>query len=178
MGMYQPPVGTTWQWQLQGTIDTSYDVEVYDIDLYDTPQATIDLLHSQGKKVICYYSAGTYEPWRDDAGDFPQSVIGNGLEWYPDEKWLDIRQISVLEPIMRQRTALAAQKNCDGVEPDNVDGFINNSGFPISYQDQLNYNTMIANIAHEENLSVGLKNDLEHVADLVDIFVFESHCIH
>ena len=36
---YRPMVETTWQWQLQpnadGGINTTYDVEIYDIDLFD-----------------------------------------------------------------------------------------------------------------------------------------------
>ena len=32
--------GSSWQWQLSGTIDTSYDVSVYDVDLFDAPEGT------------------------------------------------------------------------------------------------------------------------------------------
>ena len=28
---YQPTLGTTWHWQLQGPLNTDYQVEVYDI---------------------------------------------------------------------------------------------------------------------------------------------------
>lgn len=41
---------------------------------------------------------------------------------------------------MQARLDLAVQKGCDGVEPDNVDGYQNNSGFPLTAQDQLAYN--------------------------------------
>src|SRR5262245_15557289 len=56
--VWAPHPGTSWQWQLQGTIDTSYNVEMYDIDLFDVPQSTIDGLHAAGRRVICYFSAG------------------------------------------------------------------------------------------------------------------------
>jgi len=56
----------TWQWQLQGKINQSYNVDVYDVDLFDTPTSTIRSLQRKGIKVICYFSAGTYEGWRDD----------------------------------------------------------------------------------------------------------------
>ena len=164
--IWNPAPGTSWQWQLTGEIDTSFDVRMYDIDLFDTPQATIDALHAQGRIVICYFSAGSFEEWRPDAGDFPASVLGQTLAGWPDEKWLDIREIDTLAPIMSARLDLAVEKNCDGVEPDNVDGYTNNSGFALNYDDQLAYNLWLAEQAHARHLSIGLKNDLNQVADL------------
>lgn len=38
---------------------------------------------------------------------------------------------------MTNRTILAKTKNCDGLEPDNVDGFQNPTGFPLTYTDQI-----------------------------------------
>jgi hypothetical protein len=58
-------------------------------------------------------------------------------------------------------------KGFDGVEPDNIDGYTNDTGFPLTYQDQLDYNIWLANEAHERGLSIGLKNDPEQVADLL-----------
>jgi len=168
-GIWQPTPGTSWQWQLTGTIDTSYDVDMYDIDLFEAPQSVIDALHADGRVVICYFSAGSWEDWRPDAGDFPGAVLGDGNGW-PGEKWLDIRQLDVLGPIMEARLDLAVQKNCDGVEPDNVDGYANDSGFPLTYQDQLTFNLWLADAAHARGLSIGLKNDLDQVPDLVDAY--------
>jgi hypothetical protein len=167
---WQPEPGTSWQWQLSGTIVTTYAVQMYDIDLFDVPQATIDELHGDGRIVICYFSAGSWENWRDDAGDFPTSVIGNPLDGWPGEKWLDISQINLLAPIMTARLDLAASKQCDGVEPDNVDGYANSTGFPLTGQDQYNYNIWLAQQAHQRNLSIGLKNDLDQIPQLVSHF--------
>ncbi len=167
---WQPLPGTSWQWQLTGEIDTSIDVEMYNVDLFDTPQNIIDQLHYDGRTVICYFSAGSWENWRDDQSSFPESVLGNTLDGWPDEKWLDIRQTNIIMPIMEARLDLAAQKGCDGVEPDNVDGYINNSGFPLTYQDQIDYNILIADTAHSRGLSVGLKNNLDQIDDLVSYF--------
>lgn len=168
--IWQPAPGTSWQWQLSGNIDTSIDAQMYDIDLFDTPQAVIDELHGNGRTVICYFSAGSWEDWRDDAADFPPSVLGSPLEGWPGEKWLDIRQIDVLAPIMGVRLDTAVSKQCDGVEPDNVDGYNNNTGFPLTSQDQLAYNRWLAVEAHARGLSIGLKNDLDQIPDLVDQF--------
>ncbi len=161
----------TWQWQLTGSINTSYDVDVYDIDLETSSKELIEKLHKDGKKVICYFSGGSYEDYRDDKDLFPKEVLGKTLDGWPDEKWLDIRS-EKLKPIMKARLDLAKEKNCDGVEPDNMDGYTNKTGFALSYSDQIKYNTFIANEAHKRLLSVGLKNDLDQINDLVDVFDF------
>ena len=170
-GWYQPTAGTTWQWQLSGTVNTEYDVTVYDIDLFDNSAQTITSLLGEGRRVICYFSAGTYEDFRDDSGQFPGDVLGNPLDDFPDERWLDIRSEEVFE-IMLERLDVAVEKGCDGVEPDNVDGFANDSGFDLSADDQLLFNARIANAAHDRGLSVGLKNDLDQVAVLLTYFDF------
>jgi hypothetical protein len=162
--------GTSWQWQLSGELDTSVDAQMYDIDLFDAPQAIIDELHVKGRIVICYFSAGSWEDWRSDADQFPTAVLGKTLDGWPDEKWLDIRQLDALGPLMQARLDLAVRKRCDGVEPDNVDAYTNDSGFPLTYQDQLTYNIWLAEQAHARGLSVGLKNDLDQVQALVSHF--------
>lgn len=169
--MWLPKPGITWQWQLQGEIDTTVVADAFDIDLFDTDQAVIDELHNQGKKVICYMSAGSWENWRADAASFPDSVKGRANGW-PGEAWLDVRALDVLLPIMSARFDLAVSKNCDAIEPDNIDGYTNRSGFPLSYNDQLVYNMALAEMAHERGLSIALKNDLSQIVDLVDHFDF------
>ena len=168
--VWQPTPNTSWQWQLTGEIDTSYDVDMYDIDLFDVPQGVMDELHGDGRIVICYFSAGSYEEWRPDAGDFPDEVLGEPLDDWPGERWLDIRRIDLLGTIMTARMDLAVQKGCDGVEPDNVDGYANDSGFPLTAEDQLTYNIWLSTEAHQRGLSIGLKNDLDQILELLPIF--------
>lgn len=168
--VWQPAPGTSWQWQISGRIDTSVDVTMYDIDLFDAPQSVIDTLHAEGRVVICYFSAGSWEDWRPDAEQFPAALLGNPLEDWPGERWLDIRQRATLEPIMAARLDLAVRKGCDGVEPDNVTGYANDSGFPLTGREQLQYNIWLANAAHSRNLSIGLKNDLEQIPALLPYF--------
>jgi len=45
---------------------------------------------------------------------------------------------------MRSRLDLAKSKGCDAVEPDNMDGYTNSTGFNLTYRDQLKYNIFIA----------------------------------
>ncbi|GAA2522101.1 MULTISPECIES: endo alpha-1,4 polygalactosaminidase [Streptomyces] len=168
---WQPRPGTGWQWQLSGRLDTSVDVPVYDIDGFDHSGETVAKLHRDGRKVICYLSAGAWEDFRPDADDFPASVIGRGNGW-EGERWLDIRRVDVLEPIMAERVDMCRDKGFDAVEPDNMDGYRNRTGFPLTARDQLRYNRLVARLAHERGLAVGLKNDLDQIPQLVGDFDF------
>jgi hypothetical protein len=167
---WQPRPNTSWQWQLTDPIEPSFDVDVYDIDLFDNTASTVAALHTQGRKVICYVNTGSWEEWRPDADQFPDSVLGNNYEGWPGEKWLDIRQRELLAPIMRARFDLCQAKGFDGIEPDNIDGYTNDTGFPLTYQDQLSYNIWLASEAHARGLSIGLKNDDEQMGDLLAHF--------
>ncbi len=164
-----PAPRTTWQWQLTGQIDDSFDVAMYDVDLFETATSRIADLQAAGRVVVCYFSAGSYENWRPDADDFPAAARGEPLDEWEGEWWLDVR-LDAVRDIMRARLDLAVAKGCDGVEPDNVDAFANDSGFDLTAADQLAYNRFLADAARARGLSVGLKNDLEQVAALVDDF--------
>ena len=168
---YQPSLHTSWQWQLSKKINTTYNVKMYDVDLFDTNPALIQKLHNKGKKIICYFSAGSYENWRSDINAFSKKSRGEVMDGWENEQWLDIRDES-LHSIMILRLDLAKEKGCDGVEPDNVDGYLNQTGFNLSFNDQLKYNKFIAKEAHTRGLSVGLKNDLEQVVLLEPYFDF------
>ena len=165
-----PAVNTSWQWQLTSSVDQSVDAEMYDIDLFDNETSVVASLHAQGRRVVCYISVGSWENWRPDANQFPASVLGNDYEGWSGEKWLDIRQIDLLAPIMRARLDQCKAKGFDAIEPDNIDGYTNDTGFPLTYQDQLNYNIWLANEAHARGLSIGLKNDPDQVGDLLSYF--------
>ena len=173
VGWWKPTIGQKWTIQYTGgAIVQKDEYMIYNLDLYDTPVSLIDNLHAQGKRVICYFSGGSWENWRPDANDFPASVLGNGLSGWPGERWLDVRALSTLKPIMEKRIQLAKAKGCDAVDPDNMDGYTNNPGFPMTGTHQLAYNKMIAIMAHENGLGVGLKNDLDQVSELIDYFDF------
>jgi len=168
---WTPAPGTTWQWQLADfPVDQSIEAEVYDLDLFETDPETIAALHAAGRKVVCYLSAGSWEDWRPDAAAFPRDLIGNDYQGWPGESWLDVRRIDLLGPVMSTRLDLCRDKGFDAVEPDNMDGYTNDTGFAITYEDQLSYNLWLAAQAHSRGLSIGLKNDPEQVADLVSEF--------
>jgi hypothetical protein len=98
------------------------DVDVYDIDVFDNSAETIAKLHRLGKKVIGYFSAGTYEKWRPDSRQFGKADLGKPMDDW-DERWVDVRSGNV-RAIMAKRIQLAAEKGCDAIDPDNVDGYV------------------------------------------------------
>lgn len=168
---WKPSVSLRWQWQLSDMpVDLRIDVDMYDIDLFENDASVIAALHAQRRKVFCYVSVGSWEDWRPDEDQFPASVIGDDYEGWPGENWLDIRQIELLAPEMRARLDLCRDKGFDGIEPDNIDGYTNDTGFPLTYEDQIRYNLWLADEAHARGLSIGLKNDPDQVADLLPYF--------
>lgn len=142
---------------------TTYDdrVPIYDIDLWDNPKETVDSRHAKGQKVVCYFSAGTWESWRPDADQFPDEVLGNKLEKWsrgPNvERWLDIRA-DVVRAVMRARIAKAQEKGCDAVDPDNVDIHDNDNGFSLSADNSLDYVQWLITESHSRGMAFGLKN--------------------
>lgn len=149
---------------------------VFDIDLYGpggtTPNRTaVRDIVAAGGYAICYVDAGTWENWRPDAKSFPKSVLGRPNGW-PGERWLDIRDRAVLLPIMTERVRRCRQAGFQAVEFDNVDGFTNDTGFPLTASEQLEYNRDLAAIAHRAGLAAGLKNDYSQVRTLEPTFDF------
>ncbi|MEW5868363.1 MAG: endo alpha-1,4 polygalactosaminidase [Chloroflexota bacterium] len=172
-GIWQPQPGLTWQWQLSDLpLDLSVEAAVYDIDLFENDAGVVQALHDQGRRVICYISMGSWEDWRPDAAQFPPEVLGRDYEGWEGEKWLDVRRIDLLAPILQARLDLCQAKGFDAVEPDNIDGYTNRTGFPLTYQDQITFNTWLAEQAHQRGLAIALKNDGDQVEDLLPLFDF------
>jgi hypothetical protein len=170
-GRRAPPRFAAWQYQLDGRVIPSTAADVWDVDGADTPTRVVGRLRRRGGYAICYFSAGTYEQWRRDRARFPRSALGKPNGW-PGERWLDIRRLGALAPIMRARLEVCRAKGFDAVEADNVDGYSNDTGFAISAREQLRYNRWLARTAHRRGLAIGLKNDLEQAPALVGAFDF------
>jgi hypothetical protein len=185
--MWIPTQGLQWQYQLQGKLNTGLCVvpstggacvrpNVYDLDLYAPNGVTLNTtavaaVHALGAHAVCYVDAGTWEDFRPDAGAYPASVKGDPNGW-PGERWLDIRATSVLLPIINARVAKCAAAGFDAVDFDNVDGYQNKTGFPLTAGEQLTFNEDLAGIAHAHGLSVGLKNDPDQLGPLESFFNF------
>jgi hypothetical protein len=200
VGCWQPPVGARWQLQLQGVSTyastgginvniTAVPAEggpavapdIFDIDLYVDSAvngrndvvntAAVAAIHANGRHAVCYVDAGTWENWRPDANQYPSVVLGRKNGW-AGEKWVDIRRIDVLGPILSARAQKCQQAGFDAIDWDNVDGYQNRTGFPLTANDQLQFNVYLANLAHQVGLSVALKNDMDQLSTLKPYFDF------
>lgn len=72
--------------------------------------------------VLCYVNIGAIEQYEADYSSFPQDAIGNSYEDYP-EGWIDVRREDVVE-FMKKRLVKAAEIGCDGIDADNIDGYV------------------------------------------------------
>ncbi|KAF2642390.1 hypothetical protein P280DRAFT_505829 [Massarina eburnea CBS 473.64] len=169
------PAGTVFDIVLQGSdiVASTYEKSsspVIDIDLEDNEDIIADLAKS--KTVICYFSAGSREDWRSDAGDFAAADYGQGLEGWEGENWLDVKSENV-KSIMKARIERAAKAGCHAVDPDNVDGYNGNqAGFGYDASAYVTYIKYLASVAATNNLSIGLKNAIEVIDDVVDSVQF------
>ena len=161
-GRWVPDAVTPWQWLLSHPLDPANPIDmgtgvvdaagqpaadpvVYDIDGFSNPATTVTALHAGGKRAICYIETGAWESYRPDAGMFPQAVLGNAMQGYPDERYLDIRSSVVVE-LIKARIKMCADKGFDAVEPDIDDSYTADTGFPITLADNVAFNTTIAGL--------------------------------
>ncbi len=174
-GPWVPPPTARFQLMLSTTPSTAQlhgTFTVMEVDGFDTPASVVRELHALSKHAVCYIDVGTWENWRSDAKKFPKSVLGKPDAGWPGERWLDIRQLSVLLPIMRARFAMCVKKGFDAVDPDNIDGVENDTGFPLTLKAQLAYDRAIAALAHADGLSVALKSYADEASALEGSFDF------
>lgn len=165
------PTSVSWNIDLENPVNLDAKADWFDIDLFDNVSTGyVATLHAKGRKVICYFSAGSYEENRPDKANIPQAAIGKKMNGWP-EHWLDTRSLGVRD-VMMKRMDLAKSIGCDGIDPDNVDGYSNDTGFALSADAQLDYNELLATEAHARGLVVGLKNDVDQIATLEPYFDF------
>lgn len=101
------------------------------------------------------------------------------MDGWPDENWVDIRHSGVRD-IMKKRIQEAKDKGCDGVDPDNIDGYQNDSGFDLTPQDSVDFVRFLAQTAHDHGLAYGLKNGGDIVDQVVDVaeWCIQEECVH
>jgi hypothetical protein len=173
---WHPPQQLTWYWQLTGTPKIE-PVMAIDIDGFDNGAGEVATLHAVGQRAICYIDVGTAENWRSDYSKFPPSVMGSSNGW-PGENWLNVADLSTLEPIMTARFQMCQAAGYDAVEPDNMDGYENSTGFAITAAQQLTYDEWVANEVHSLGMAVFQKNDPDQASTLQPYFdgVIDEQC--
>jgi hypothetical protein len=175
-GWWTPSIGDTWQIQFAASdVDPALAVDVIDLDAFETDAETVSGLQDRGMRVLCYVNAGAWEDWRPDAGSFPDEIIGLAWPEWEGERYLDIRRLDLLGPIIEARLDMCAKKGFDGIEPDNIDTYQTGeeaTGFAITEADQVAFNLWLAEEAHARDLAIGQKNIGDLTPDLVERFDF------
>ncbi|CEJ89741.1 hypothetical protein VHEMI05566 [[Torrubiella] hemipterigena] len=177
-----PKIGQSWQIVLRGTVDEDIEplipnVDIWDIDVELTNNTLIEKIHKANKKVMCYFSAGSFEANRSDCNKFHEEDLGCQLKGWDDEWWLNTDNENVRN-IIAERVKFAAQKGCDAIDPDNVDGYDNpENGLSLTPGHAKRLIQFLREEADKYNMALGLKNAgciIDDVFDLVDFSVNEE----
>ncbi len=167
--VFIPKANSTFDWNLQDVDENSSfaeDIDIVDVDAFNTSKETIEALHKRGKKVIAYLSVGSWEVYRPDKDTFPQELLGTKYPGWEEERLLNIKRLDLLAPIMIKRFDMIKSKGFDGIEPDNIDVYTwdsdtNYTGFALTLEDAKHYVDWLIDEAHKRGLSIGQKNAQE-----------------
>lgn len=174
---WRPAMESTWQIQLNGTVNNpSLRAAVYEIDMFGTSDAQIENMNNVGRRVVCYFSGGTWESSRSDASQFPKAALGNYLSGSTTERYVDTRNKNV-QKIMKARMKMSAKKGCNGMDIGHIDSYKSETGFPLTSSTAIKYLTSLAHDSHSIDLAIGFRNSHELVnttADLADFQVNEN----
>ena len=165
-----------WDWQIGRVTPLqrvgTRAVDLYDIDGFLTTKAEIRTLHTTWQaatlahpKVACYLDLA-WEDYRPDAspifrgGAFPVDTLGKVYFGFPQERWLDVRQLNALKPMIDHRIAMCAAKGFDSVELDDIDSFDppGTTGFHLTPGDWQNFLAYTDNRIHEAGMTALWKN--------------------
>jgi hypothetical protein len=58
--------------------------------MFGSSTSLINSLHAQGRAVVCYIDTA-YEDYRPDSSQFTPEVLGNEIDGWPGQRWVDIR---------------------------------------------------------------------------------------
>jgi hypothetical protein len=164
------PTVSPWQWQMHGKFELTPGALVYELDGFRYSAEDVLGIHAKGARAICYIDAGGWEEDRPDAARFPPAALG--IEARPGVRWLDVARFHQFAPQIERRIAMCARKGFDAVDPGDLDGFENRTGFRIDARDQLRYNRWVAAAVHRQGMAVALQNDERQVEELVGSFDF------
>ncbi len=164
-----------WDWQigrvtpLQRTGASA--VDFYDIDGFLTTPAEVRAIHTRWQaatlphpRTACYLDLA-WEDYRPDGSPgqragFPAATLGNVYFGFPQERWVDFRQLNALKPMIDARLEMCARKGFDAVELDDIDSFDppSTTGFHLTAGDAQNLLAYAFNEIHRLGMAGLWKN--------------------
>ena len=164
-----------WDWQIGRVAPLerkgAHAVDMYDVDGFLTTSDEITAMHTEWQaatlphpKVSCYLDLA-WEAYRPDGsteprGVFPATTLGNVYYGYPQERWVDVRQLDALKPMIDHRIAMCAAKGFDSVELDDIDSYDppTETGFQLTAGDWQNFLAYTDNEVHRYGMTAMWKN--------------------
>ncbi len=162
-----------WDWQIGRVTPLqrtgAHAVDIYDIDGFLTTAAQVRVIHHRWQaatlrhpKLICYLDLA-WEDYRPDGSPgrfFPAATLGAVYYGYPQERWVDFRQLDALKPMLNERIRMCARKGFDAVELDDIDSFDPpaTTGFQLTPGDAQNYLAYAFNQIHRLGMTALWKN--------------------
>jgi Glycoside-hydrolase family GH114 len=165
-----------WDWQIGRVTPLQRTgrraVDIYDIDGFLTTRAEVRQIHDRWQastlahpKAVCYMDLA-WEDYRPDASPapggryFPAAVLGRVYFGFPQERWVDFRQLDELKPMLDERISRCARAGFDAVELDDIDNFDppSTTGFHLTVGDAQNYLAWALNDVHRHGMTVLWKN--------------------
>jgi hypothetical protein len=164
-----------WDWQIGRTFPLkrtgSHAVDIYDIDGFLTTREQIRRIRASWPasslahpRTVCYLDLA-WEDYRPDGspsprGLFPAAALGRVYYGYPEERWVDFRQLDALKPMLTERISMCARKGFDAVELDDIDSFDPpaTTGFYLTPGDAQNYLAFAFNLIHSYRMTAVWKN--------------------
>jgi hypothetical protein len=164
-----------WDWQIGRVTPQqrrgTHAVDLYDVDGFLTTMAQVHAIETTWQastlphpKTVCYLDLA-WEDYRPDAspgprGSFPAATLGNVYYGYPEQRWVDFRQLDALKPMLRDRISMCARKGFDAVELDDIDGFDppSTTGFHLTPGDAQNFLAYAFNEIHHFGMTALWKN--------------------
>ncbi len=163
-----------WDWQIGRVTPEQRTgrraVDIYDVDGFLTTRAEVTAVQTRWQaatlahpRAVCYLDLA-WEDYRPDAspgrGAFPAATLGNVYYGYPQERWVDFRQLHALAPMLRERIAMCARKGFSAVELDDIDSFDppSTTGFRLTPGDAQNFLAYAFNEVHRYGMTALWKN--------------------
>lgn len=85
----------------------------------------------------------------------PPDALGNVYHGYPDERWVDFRQLDALKPVLRERIGRCARNGFSAVGLDDIDRFDPPSvtGFRLTPGDAQDFLAWAFNEIHRDGMT-------------------------